>query len=142
MKNYNTARNFIGVMEVIGWLIVVISFIALISSFGRGGMSAFIFAFPIAVTGLALVTVVQITRAQIDTAENTGRILALVEANIRQQGDRATHQPKPTAKTEDVVKIYRGEPITRAANGFIALGEHYYGVMAAERAIDESLDRK
>lgn len=85
MKSYSTARTFIGVIEVIGWITVILSLIACAAIVLRGGLGPLALAIPSVVTGLAIVTIVQITRAQIDTAENTGRILELLEATIHNQ---------------------------------------------------------
>ena len=147
MKSYVSARSFIGYMETIGWLIVAFSVAVFFYDMEQDARSALFLASPILIAGLAMVTAVQIARAQIDTAENTGRILELLKADIlgtpySGEADTDARAAPPTPAKTTAVQTYRGQPITQVPGGYIALGKQYTGVIAAENAIDRALDAK
>jgi hypothetical protein len=83
---YGTARTIAQFVSFIGWVVFVISLLilaaSLIKSIGPDRGFALIGIFPAfagAISGLLLVMAGQMTRAIVDTADNTGNILALMK---------------------------------------------------------------
>lgn len=86
-KSYGTARAVLSFLEAVGWLMVIAGGILAFAAFmnSNAGISgAIIFGGGITVVGLFNVALVQIARAQVDTAENTAaatELLARIAAN-------------------------------------------------------------
>jgi hypothetical protein len=79
MRNYVTARAFTNAVEILGWLGIVVGLASGAMAFGRGLVEAMMVMLPIIVPSVAMITVAQLGRAQIDTAENTGKLVALMD---------------------------------------------------------------
>lgn len=140
MNNYATARAVLSFLTFVAWSIVAVSVATFIFGSTTSVTAALAIALPLAATGFILVAMVQIARAQIDTAMNTSEICALLR---RAQAAPASTSPSavesrrvtPEASREPIA-TYKGEKIYQASNGYLALGEIHYTVAAAERAID------
>lgn len=81
-STYFTARAIATLISAIGWIAVAISALLLIVAISGGGMTR-LFLLPSlggALSGLLLVGVGQLTRATVDTADNTGEMLAIIRA--------------------------------------------------------------
>ena len=81
---YGTARMIAQFVSFVGWLVVVISVLILFISITEGfrGSLALMRLFPSlagVVSGLLLVMAGQMTRATVDTADNTGHMLAIIK---------------------------------------------------------------
>jgi hypothetical protein len=89
---YKTARGIASFISFLGWVLVVIGGLAAAKTaislmqpnYGGfyGGISAasFLTAIALAVSGFLLVMGGQVTRAAVDTADNTGRLVNLMES--------------------------------------------------------------
>lgn len=80
MKNpFAVSHIVITIAEVFGWIVVLVGLIMLATAGIRGQVNGFMAFLAIyAVLGFAVVTLVQMARAQIATAENTAKMLALM----------------------------------------------------------------
>lgn len=80
MQTYGIAKVFILLIEVIGWLAVAIGLFAGFALIRQEGVQmAVLSGFSITASGMTLITVMQIARAIIDTAQNTAKIVDLLE---------------------------------------------------------------
>ena len=89
-RKFAISHAIITLAEILGWIVTLMGSVVLIQALmrgGGGGQLAFMSLF--AALGLALVTLVQLARAQIATAENTGEMVALMRA----QAERAAPGP-------------------------------------------------
>ena len=83
-STYKTARGIASFVALVGWSLVVLGgFVAVIalSSLAKEGSFGFVAFIPgvgTSIAGLLLVMSGQITRAAVDTADNTGRLLLLL----------------------------------------------------------------
>ena len=107
MRNYSTARGLFSFIEFVAWTIVVAGVIVALagmsagnmggSAFGRGGggaLGAILGALPglaLALFGLISAGFIQNARANVDTAEMTGKMLKIAEAQL--QISRSATQP-------------------------------------------------
>lgn len=93
MRDYTTARSLFGLLQFIGWSVVVIgAIVALVGLTGAasmrnsiGGLLALTAITPglsLALAGLLLVAFVEIGRAGIDTAQNTQEILTVAKEQL------------------------------------------------------------
>jgi len=87
MRNYATALGLLGLLEVFGWIVVGLGALAFAINLMNGApiQAAIGIGLGGIITGLVLVAVIQIARAQIDTAENTAEateILRRIEGNL------------------------------------------------------------
>lgn len=141
MHSYKTAQSVLTLLTSVGWCIVCIAAASPLATLDAGLGAAIALAIPLAATGFILIAAVQIARAQIDTAINTREICNLLRessATTATEEPRAPRSlPPKAAITCDVVKTHRGENIYRTPGGYLARGEIYYSVAAAEQAIDE-----
>ena len=76
--SYSVARNIARVVSIIGWIVVIISLYELFH-LGLTMLSLYLIVGGF-VSGLLLVVASQLTRAIIDTADNTGQILELMKS--------------------------------------------------------------
>ncbi len=80
VSTYKTARIISQVVSFVGWAVVVLSIFSLFSlSLHLFSMGLLVFAGGI-ISGILLVIAGQFTRATIDTADNTGKILVLLKS--------------------------------------------------------------
>lgn len=92
MRSYKTARGFIWLTQIIGWLaIAVAALLAGISFNGELNIPLLVAAVGVAVGGLLVVVQAQIALAVIDTADNTSKMLAEMkkEGSGRPQGSKS-----------------------------------------------------
>jgi hypothetical protein len=85
-STYGTTRFIAQFVSVFGWVVVCISaiilLVSLVESIGSYGSLALMGLFPAfagIISGLLLVMAGQFTRATVDTADNTGQILAIMK---------------------------------------------------------------
>ncbi len=83
---YGTARLIAQFVSSVGWIVVAISLLILLVSLAKSidshdnfALMGLLPSFSGAVSGLLLVMVGQMTRATVDTADNTGHILAIMK---------------------------------------------------------------
>ncbi len=80
VSTYKTARTISQVVSFIGWAVVVLCIFGLfVMSLHNFAGGLLVFAGGI-LSGILLVIAGQFTRATIDTADNTGKILALIKS--------------------------------------------------------------
>lgn len=96
MTTYATARLIAQLVSFVGWVVVIISAMILVVSLAKsrdsGGfdlMMGLLPSFSGLISGLLLVMFGQITRATLDTADNTGQILALMK---KRKGNKVVHE--------------------------------------------------
>ncbi len=84
---YGTARMIAQFVSFVGWVVVAISgiilFVSLAKSSGSNGNIALMGIFPSCggiISGLLLVMAGQMTRATVDTADNTGHMLVIMKS--------------------------------------------------------------
>lgn len=81
---YGTARIICQFVSFVGWVVVIIGVLILIWSIGQIKNNGFALmglfpAFACIMSGLASVMIGQLTRAMVDTADNTGQLLAVMK---------------------------------------------------------------
>lgn len=99
-QSYSAARGFLGFLEVLGWIGVGLGALASVVgvSTGEGLGIAILAGIPGVIGGLITVAVIQIARAQIDTAENTAEateILRRIEGTL-------SHSPRSAPAVHQV----------------------------------------
>lgn len=120
-STYGVARGVSEIVSLIGWVLVVIGaglVISLIKESGggdrlfsdMGGVVAVAYLL-VSVAGLLLVTLGQITRATLDTADNTGHVLFLIKGMV----------PQGTQSVDQQAEDYSGNGEDSRGNG-----EAYY----------------
>lgn len=139
MSRYAIARTLLGLTAAIGWIAAGGTvLLALLAVRRIGALDAAIGAAPGLVAGAAILALVEMARAQLDTADNTDRMIELLQQIARQGGSAS---PRPGPLTSDappgtLVKTYRGKRILREAQG-VSVDEHPFDtVLAAEKWID------
>lgn len=90
-SSYNAARGVASLISFVGWLFVVggaiLALVVIVtvsqSRYGSLSLPLFVPALSAAVSGLLLVMGGQVTRATVDTADNTARVLHLLQRSER-----------------------------------------------------------
>jgi len=89
-STYDTTRIIAACVSFVGWVVVSISVIILLvslvqstKSYGGFALMGLFPAFAGIISGLLLVMAGQLTRATVDTADNTGQMLALMKRRKR-----------------------------------------------------------
>ncbi|MEY8143040.1 hypothetical protein [Falsihalocynthiibacter sp. CO-5D18] len=145
-QNFGTAKIALGLTSGIGWLLAASSILVWFQTSGFQGLVATI---SVAVAGILIVAMSQMSFAVIATAENTREIVLLLKSE--QTNSRAVAQfdhstPKANAATSkgptnlsgQPIKTYKGYQIIRTANGFVSTnGEEFQGLLAAEKYLRE-----
>jgi len=91
ISTYRTARRVAELISAIGWIVcaigALVALISLLSLTEKGGFAvigiALVPSLGGAISGLLLVSMGQITRAAVDSADHTGEMLAIMKANKR-----------------------------------------------------------
>lgn len=158
-RKYGTARAIFTLLEIIGWLVTaggVIVFFAGMSQVGQvrsafeayaafGGMFSGVF---FTLTGLISVAFVQSSRANVDQAEMSRDMLALMrKGNARPSSGESlsTSIPSSSLRYSDVgalLKTYKSFPIFRHEDGVSVSGSVFGNVIEAEQFIDGMNKRK
>jgi len=87
VSTYKTARTISQAVSFIGWVVVVLS-VYLLIQMSLTGFPWGIFVYGgVLLSGILLVIAGQFTRATIDTADNTGQILALMKGKNNNKSD-------------------------------------------------------
>ncbi len=152
-RTYGTARAIFSLLEVVSWLVAVGGVIAVFA--GLVGMSDTRSAFEASMaagvlfsgvffvlTGLMSVAFVQSSRANVDQAEMSRDMLALMRKEGRPQNVVAavTGKSAPEAtRYSDVgalMKVYKGFNIVRHEDGVSVSGSVFSGILEAEKFID------
>lgn len=138
MKNYSAASGVLSFLEVIGWLTVALAAVVAVAGIvGVGGrpdpVAGILAALPVALAGVLLAAVAQMGKAQIDTAQNTGRMVELLKA----QADAATRAApemgaRPVTGGAVSSEFYRGKTIYRTADGY-AVGAQIFETLDAAK---------
>lgn len=88
ISTYRTARRVAELISAIGWilsaigaLVALISLLPILKGYAGVGGAVLMFSLGGAMAGLLLVSMGQITRAAVDTADHTGEMLAIMKAN-------------------------------------------------------------
>lgn len=130
MRNYSTARGLLSFIEFVAWTLVVAGVVVALlgmgvgnlggASIGRSGaevLGGALGAVPgivLAIFGLLFAALVQIARANVDTAEMTGKMLTIAEEHLRVAKKAAnvsfapsvsvtpSHAPASTAKSGSI----------------------------------------
>ncbi len=96
--SYRTARYSIAMIDFITWMGVVVAALIAVKLFLSGQTAtSIIVAVAAIVFAMMEFTTTQLVRAQIDTADNTARMLELM---ISQRADTPNHKGKPNLPTE------------------------------------------
>ncbi len=80
-STYKTARGMAELMSSIGWLSVAVAGVILLMAMSQGAGFVFVAMAPalgVALGGFLLVSMGQLTRAAVDTADHTGAILSIL----------------------------------------------------------------
>jgi hypothetical protein len=109
-SNYGVARGIFSLVELLGWLVVAAGIVVATVGLGAGTADATVFAITsgigLLVGGFISVAGAQIGRANVDTADNTQRILEI----LKEQSSR--HSPTAHIYEQDFKiadKSHRGE---------------------------------
>lgn len=135
MKGYGFARSLLLWIEILAWIAVAAGIFWTMYALGDSSGATLMFSIPTLASGLSTVALMRIGGAILDIAENTGKLSAYM------RGEPLSAEVGEAIKGV-VVKVYRGEPITQVKGGYVALGDQYVGVIAAEQAIDRALNKK
>ncbi|MDP2495882.1 hypothetical protein Q8W25_17775 [Shimia thalassica] len=149
-SSYVTAKVVFQVIELLSWVLIAGSLVLgvwLMQNEGAG--PALTVGFPGAVLGVVLIAIVQMGRAQIDTAENTAQ---LVDLMTRQMGQRESRvEPKLTSGGEapempklrrERVKTYKGKEIVWGEQGEVTVdGKRFSGILSAEKYIRNTIEK-
>jgi len=134
VSSYSGARAVAALIGFLGWAGIVLSVFGGTVTFQRVGlMPALTMALPVAFAGLLLIAVGQIVMAQLDTAENTGAMVRMLneikssQSPSAQFGGRAPGSPLET---------YKGRLITSERNGVSVAGQQFATIDAAKSWID------
>jgi len=145
--DFVVARLVILVLEVIGWLTVVVGVVLAVWAFsGRDGSAiSALSMLGVAIVGLLQVAAAQITKAVVVTAESTTELVVLarrssVQSNAQPQTTSATRPsrsttPLATGPAREVgrrVKVYKGKEILLQAIGVSVDGQFFGNVFQAE----------
>ncbi|NNK66026.1 MAG: hypothetical protein HKO95_04755 [Rhodobacteraceae bacterium] len=148
LKDFGTAKFVLALVQLFGWLVVAFAAIAGIFMAQEDLVLGIIYAGASALTGIITVAIGQIGIAMIATAENTSSMLELMKQtkpvvsggkvvdetpfSSETLAEPEPNQPKPG----DIIEEYRGYTIVAAANGVNAMGQLWYDVRQAKKAID------
>lgn len=145
MNRYAAARSLLSILSALAWLVIVAAAFAALGALRGGGWQG---AALIAVSGLAagvlLLAVAQMALAQIDSADNSFRTVALLEKLL----NRASAAPDPArpfaaAPSGDaerpaaLIKTHHGRAIWRESVGVSVDGQPFNTVLSAERWIED-----
>lgn len=145
-NNYGVARSYLGMFEVLGWIVVGLGLLAVGVMFWQGGgadgiMSVVMVGIPAALAGFGIVAGVQISRAVVDTAENTQEAVGLlseIARASRQSPSAPAARPAepPIRRSSENSVSYKGHTIHRTEDGYEVNGAKFASIMDAERYID------
>jgi hypothetical protein len=148
LQDFRTAKLVLALVQLFGWLVVVFGVIAGFLVAQENPISGVLYAGVSALTGIITVAIGQIGIAMIATAENTSSMLELMKQakpvvrsgkavdetpfSSETLAEPELNQPKPG----DIIEEYEGYTIVAAKNGVKALGQFWYDVSEAKKAID------
>jgi hypothetical protein len=162
-RSYATARTVFAITEFAGWCIVVIGAIASLVGFSTGGLMGMGFGEPpfairllsmipglgMALAGLVSVAFVQSSRANVDSAEMSREMLALMRNSnvpskivpppVAKMAPPPVTQSKPNIKSDNIVgliKEYGGYNLVRVSEGIQADNKIFETAAQAEQYID------
>lgn len=134
-RTYGTGKTVLGFLQFIGWLMVGLGALTALLPYLDSAtrvttpMIGIIIGVVIASYGLLVVAISQIGLAQIDTAENTSRILEHMRSS--------TVRSAPSLKS-NLIKNFKGREILSAADGCTVDGVNFDNVLMAEKYISEN----
>lgn len=134
MRDYSTARTVLSVISFLGWLMIGAALFVGLFALPKAGIGVIGVAIPIAAAGMIVIAVAQLGMAQIDTAINTRELCNI----LRNSGTAPSQTSFPQPRHDATVKTYKGVAITRSSSGYMAGGNLYPTVIAAERGIDST----
>ncbi|MCW2305578.1 hypothetical protein M2324_004005 [Rhodovulum sulfidophilum] len=161
-RSYKTGRGVCVVMELLGWLLVFVGFIAVIVGYSSGGLVGFasrsfmeegppvVFRLIATIPGLLTMAAgvysvmeTQKVKATLDSAEMTREMLSISRRN---DGALSSNRVEPSISrglapaSSTLVKYYRTKQIMRRPTGGVTVdGEVFNDVQEAEKHIDMML---
>lgn len=153
MRNdFSTARLVIVILEIVGWLTVIVAFLLLLGSsrdqFGNISWVRVGVWLGVVAAGILQVASAQVVKAVVVTAENSERMVEILSNLSRGQTSSPADPPLTYAslraggtsspRPPDAIKSYKGRWILKSAEGIKVDGNDrvFSNVIEAERFID------
>jgi hypothetical protein len=88
MASYTTAKVLIGIQEMVGLIVAGIGAVALVAGYNSdASISTMLTSVSAIGIGLVMMAAAQLTRAMIDTAENTAAMLKIMQKQMQKDRD-------------------------------------------------------
>jgi hypothetical protein len=108
MQSFTTAKIVLGIVAFIGWIVVVIAVVVFFSPIVPVALWAKIAGLSVSIFfGLLLVAMAQMGLAQIATAENTKRMIELLEASQKGVNEQGRTVARNAPRIEPVLTVPR-----------------------------------
>lgn len=153
MQGFGAARITLAVFELLVWIALILILIGISRVYWQLGLQAALLRAALPVIGcFILITLFQLNRAVIATAENTAALVRLMSASTETARVEPTLAP-PTMSAPSrsgsapvvlapgaITRDYRGVTVRGAAPRLTVLGRTFATMAEAEAAVDRSKD--
>lgn len=138
INRYKAARGVLAGLRVLAWVIVGLAVLVAVGVMADGGLGAALgLAGGPALGALIMLALVEMASAQLDTADNTARMVGLLERLVARENEPpVTASAMPGTGSGALIKTYKGYRILREPVGVSVDGAPFDNVLRAERWID------